>query len=564
MTNQKYESVLTQLSTIIVTDAKGFILEVNENFCRISQYTSSELIGQPLRNFQLEPPPEQFFTNLSFTTAPIWRGEIKNRAKNGSYFWLDSSIAPFTDENSQTSGFIFNCSDITTKKEEEAKLIRQVQKFNFIVEHNPDGFINVNADWQITGCNKKMEEIIGLKREQSLGRDFIQLFVAGTTGADKCTDLEKALAEQEPTSFDVYCPGRKAWFEVSVYPDGRGLALTFRDITEQKLNIEKIKQSEQQLRAILQSTVSAFFFLGLDMRVISFNERARQSIKRMYNKELQAGDDIRQYSFEKETRAITEPFQKALLGEPVEIERKTQVKGKTEWYWMTYFPVFDEDNQIMGVVLNAVNIDNLKLFETETLRMNERFRLAAKATNDAIYDWDIEKNKFQRYEAFYEMFGYPPQEVASSLSWWAQRIHPEDRGTVVSSLNQAILDNQMHWQAEYRFKCHNNSYKFVYDRGYIVYTETGAPNRMIGALQDIQQVKEHELKITQQNEQLREIAYSQSHEVRRPVANILGLLKCLKKEDFGTKNQQVLQYLEQTTVELDQLIRKIVDKTYHT
>ncbi|MDQ3290609.1 MAG: PAS domain-containing protein, partial [Bacteroidota bacterium] len=148
--------------------------------------------------------------------------------------------------------------------------------------------------------------------------------------------------------------------------------------------------------------------------------------------------------------------------------------------------------------------------------------------------------------------------------WWADRIHPEERELTVNSLSQAILDKQMHWQAEYRMQCQSGGYKFVYDRGYIVYSETGVATRMIGALQDIQQVKEHELKITQQNEQLREIAYSQSHEVRRPVANILGLLKCLNKDDFGPENQQVLQYLEQTTEELDQLIRKIVDKTYHT
>jgi light-regulated signal transduction histidine kinase (bacteriophytochrome) len=72
----------------------------------------------------------------------------------------------------------------------------------------------------------------------------------------------------------------------------------------------------------------------------------------------------------------------------------------------------------------------------------------------------------------------------------------------------------------------------------------------------------NKFKIKQQNEQLREIAFSQSHELRRKVANILGLLRCLHKDDFGPQNQQVLHFLEQTTSELDVLIRKIVDKTY--
>ncbi len=564
MKKEGYELLLAQMSIVFIVDKNGVISEVNNNYCRLSKYSASELIDRPLSFIQLEPKTRYFLNNAALTSEEISAIEIAHKAKDGSTFWLHAIVASLKDSNNQLEGFIYNCFDITAKKEAEVKITREIQKFNFMIEHNPDGYVNVNDSWQITDCNKRMEEIIGLSREQSLGRDFIQIFVSGTDGADKCSNLEKALTEQEPTSFDVFCPGRKFWFEVNVYPDGIGLALTFRNITQQKINNEKIKRSEQQLRAILQSTVSAFFFIGLDMRIISFNERARQSIKRMYDKDLQEGDDIRQYSFTKDTRVITESFQKALLGKPVEIERKTQIMGNTEWYWMTYFPVFDEDRQIIGVVLNASNINNLKFFESETLKMNERFQLAAKATKDAIYDWNIEQNSIQWYEAFYEMLGYQTHEVESSLDWWVKNVHPEDRELIVSSLNQAILNKQRHWQAEYRMQCRNGSYKFVYERGYIIYSDTGVPTRMIGALQDIHQVKEHEHKITQQNKQLREIAYSQSHEVRRPVANILGLLQCLNKEDFGPENQQILQYLEQTITELDQLIRKIVDKTYHT
>lgn len=87
---------------------------------------------------------------------------------------------------------------------------------------------------------------------------------------------------------------------------------------------------------------------------------------------------------------------------------------------------------------------------------------------------------------------------------------------------------------------------------------------MIGVLQVIQVVKGYELKIIRQNEQLREITFPQSHEVRRPVANMLGLLKCLNKEEPGPENQKIVYLMEQTTTELDLIIRKTVDKTYRT
>lgn len=564
MNKDLYPNALAQLTAWFIIDNQGCIIDVNQNFCHLTQFAAAELIGQPVSFILLEPFAEPFLTNIKATTSDqVWRGELKIKTKTDDFCWLEVAVSGAADPTNQPSGFIISGLDITSKKLEEIKILRQIRKNNYMIEHNADGYVCVDAEWLVTTCNKKMANIMGMTQQESIGRYFLDLFLAGTNAYDKCENLQRALTEQEPATFDVYCPGRKTWFEVNVYPDGEGLALSFRDITEHKLTAEKIIKSEQQLRAILQSTVSAFFFIGLDMCIINFNERARQSIKRMYNKDLQEGDDIRQYSFDPDARVITDCFRKALEGEPVEIERKTRVNGETEWYWMTYFPVFDEDRQIIGVVLNSANIDNLKLFESETLRINERFRLAAQATNDAIYDWNIELNKFQRYEAFYDMFNYQTHEVESTLDWWAEHIHTEERRTVLNSLNQTILDKQTHWNAEYRFQCRDGRHKFIHDRAYIIYSEKGAPVRMIGALQDIQQVKENELKIKQQNEQLREIAFSQSHEIRRPVANILGLLQCLNKDDFGSQNQQVLHFLEQTTSELDVLIRKIVDKTYH-
>lgn len=300
------------------------------------------------------------------------------------------------------------------------------------------------------------------------------------------------------------------------------------------------------------------------MRIITFNERARRGIQRFFNHELKEGDDIRQFGSEDETEFFTQAFAKALQGETVQVERKYQLNGRTMWYWMTYYPVYESSGQLIGVALNSIDINNLKYFEAEILRINERFRLVAKATNDAIYDWNIDLNEIKWYEAFYQLFGYTAQEVGASLNWWADQLHPDDREPTINSLNKAIEQKHSNWLQEYRFRCGDGSYKQVFERGYILYAENGSPARMIGALQDLQKLKEHESKITAQDEQLREIAYSQSHEVRRPLANILGLLKCLRKDGLSPENQEIVTMLEQTSAELDAVIRKIIDRTSDT
>lgn len=566
MNPELHRVALNEISLVVITDPTGRITHANANFCRLAQYSLAELIGQPYQLFQVNYPEKDFFEQIITTVAAnrVWRGEIKNKAKNGAYFWLDTLVYPQQDAPDQITGYFWCGLDSTAHKEATAEITRQVQRTERLIESKLDAFLTVDGKWRITRVNKILEAAVGLSRHQLVGRNFLRTFISKTNASQQIAALRQAGQAQSPTHFEFYYAPRATWFEANVYPIGEGLALTFRNITEQKAATEKIRRSDQQLRAIMQSTVDVFFFIGLDMRVIIFNDRARQSIRYLYNHELRAGDDIRQCCLEGDSRVFMECFQQALGGEPVQLEREVRREDKTAWYWMTYFPVVDHEQRVIGVVINAANINSLKFLEAETLRINERFRLAAKATNDALYDRNLEQNQIQWYEALYELFGYTTCDVESSSSWWSSRIHPGEAEVTVNSLNEAIQAKRTHWSAEYRFQCRDGRYKYVCDRGYLVYSESGVPLRMIGALQDIQQVKEHELKIIQQNEQLREIAFSQSHEVRRPVANILGLLRCLSKEEFGPENQKVLHFLEQTAAELDILIRKIVDKTYHT
>ncbi|MDB5152890.1 MAG: domain S-box protein [Mucilaginibacter sp.] len=121
----------------------------------------------------------------------------------------------------------------------------------------------------------------------------------------------------------------------------------------------------------------------------------------------------------------------------------------------------------------------------------------------------------------------------------------------------------INWSQEYRFKKANGEYAFVLDKGIVIRDEKGIGLRMIGAMQDITLLKQNELRIMRQNEQLTEIARINAHEIRRPVASILGLIQLINKETIDETNREFLTYLETATQELDQVIRRIIDKTVY-
>jgi PAS domain S-box-containing protein len=115
----------------------------------------------------------------------------------------------------------------------------------------------------------------------------------------------------------------------------------------------------------------------------------------------------------------------------------------------------------------------------------ERYRLAAQATNDVIWDWDLTTDNIRWNEAVQVLFGYQPHEVEPSGRWWKSKIHPDDRHRVITAIEQAIKDRELSWTAEYRFERKDRSYADVLDRGTVLRDESGRARRMVGAMHDL-------------------------------------------------------------------------------
>src|SRR5262249_32588480 len=108
-----------------------------------------------------------------------------------------------------------------------------------------------------------------------------------------------------------------------------------------------------------------------------------------------------------------------------------------------------------------------------------------KATNDAVWDWDLNSNKIWWNEGVFTLFGYLVETTDADPSWWLERIHPDDRGAVGAHFFDVVRGKELSWVDEYRFRCADGSYKHVYDRGYVLRDTEGRAVRMIGAMLDI-------------------------------------------------------------------------------
>ena len=156
---------------------------------------------------------------------------------------------------------------------------------------------------------------------------------------------------------------------------------------------------------------------------------------------------------------------------------------------------------ILKFILHQNEIKNksvfkkLKVTNIEIKESNERYDIVAKATSDTIWDWKIENDNLIWNKGIYSVFGYQKEDVGSTSKWWFDRIHPEDSLKMSVKLYSFLEQKTEKWQDEYRFQCADGSYKYVFDRGFLVKDANGKPLRMIGAIQDVTKQKEEEQRL---------------------------------------------------------------------
>lgn len=188
-----------------------------------------------------------------------------------------------------------------------------------------------------------------------------------------------------------------------------------------------------------------------------------------------------------------------------------------------------------------------------------RFNTLSKATSDAVWDLDITSGHMVWNKGIIGIFGH--RHISPTKEWWQSHIHPDDLHVVLNEFELLSKNHKSRSRTEYRFRCADGSYKSVLDRSFILFDELENPVRIIGSIQDITEQVKHETAMHEQNTRLREISWIQSHEVRAPLARIMGLVKLLDGAAVSPDFKELLKHLSDSSEELDNVISNILKKT---
>ncbi len=177
-----YKYALDESSIVAITDQKGIINYVNDNFCNISKYTAEELIGQDHRIINSGYHSKAFIKNLWTTIANgnVWKGELKNKAKDGTIYWVDTTIVPFLNADNKPYQYVAIRSDITDRKkgeEELKKILKEISDYKYALDESAIVAIT-DQKGIITHVNDNFCKISKYSNKELIGQDHRILWVS--------------------------------------------------------------------------------------------------------------------------------------------------------------------------------------------------------------------------------------------------------------------------------------------------------------------------------------------------------------------------------------------------
>jgi len=253
-------------------------------------------------------------------------------------------------------------------------------------------------------------------------------------------------------------------------------------VTERKTAEERLSQSETRLRMILQQAPVLLWSTDKDLRVTSAMGGGFRSLDTSRNQER--GLTLFEYfNVPDEDIEPIASHRRALTGESV----ATQIEWQGRNYDVHIEPLRSPEGTIAGTIGVAFDVSERTRTEETLRRSEERFRLLGRATTDVVWDWDLQTDGMWVNENVSKVFGYVPEEVEPTGTWWTEHVHPEDRERIVTGLEALVRSGGTTWAAEYRFRRRDGTYATLVERGYVLHDAAGHPVRVIGSSMDMSQ-----------------------------------------------------------------------------
>jgi PAS domain S-box-containing protein len=492
-------------------DFAGNFTFFNDSLCKFFDSFKEELMGMNYRQYTTDKEHSkklfQTFNKVYSTGEPLDGFDWQIIRRDGTKRYIEASVSLQKDSSGKPIGFRGIARDVTERMQAQEALRASEELFRNYLEYAPDGVYTNELNGTFLYGNRKCEEIIGYKREELIGKNFLELNILPEKSLNKAIELLQLNMEGKSTGPDeielISKEGRLIPVEINtsvVQRGGEGIVLSFvRDVTERKQAEKELKESENNYRLLADNIHDVIFVLDMDLNYTYISPSVK--ILRGYEPEELLNktptETLMPDSMDLAVRTLSKFMELEKSGHRVinespmlqlEMLRKD---GTTVWTEVKFSIIRDENQRPVSIMGVTRDITERRKSEYSLRDSEARLNLALETNNTGVWDLNLLDHTAFRTLIHDRIFGYETLLPKWTYEMFLEHVLPEDRLEVDRLFSEATAA-QSDWSFECRVRRTDGEVRWIMATGQHMKNSKGKPVQMLGVVQDITERKQAE------------------------------------------------------------------------
>lgn len=461
--------------------------------------------------------------------------QLKQAIENKTTFDVEFRVLPQPDElrylrarasanvteqfGLRVDGILLDVTNIK-RTEENARQIRE--RNQLILNYAGEGIIGLDLEGRVSFCNAAARHMLGYSEQELIGHELHPLaHYAHSDGSDYPAHtcpmrLTAKLGKQHSVDTDVLWnkSGQPFPVEYTAVPLKQnneivGSVVVFRDVTERKLNEQKIIAREQQITKILEASPDPLIITDSAARIVSVNKRTEQVFG--YQREQLIGQLI-EILIPERFRQRHVAMRDGFIRTP-EARLFSQTSKGRNFIAITAtgheFPIELSLNPMETAdglfIVSAIHDLSERLQAEQQIRNSEeRFALSTAGSGDGLWDFQLQEHQYWYSDRFRSLLGYTQLNTSAGIQAWFELVHPDDAAQLMTSFERHLQQNQA-FDVQHRLRCADQSWRWFRARGQALRDENGRAYRVAGSITDITDLRQMQELVDSERQQLQTI-----------------------------------------------------------
>lgn len=584
-----FQNAVNNGSIVSITDKKGIIIFVNENFCKVSKYSRQELVGKDHSIVNSAYHPKAFFAELwqTLSKGEIWRGQIRNKAKDGSFYWVDTVITPVMNDSGEVDQYLSIRNLITEQKENEYALLESEALNRSVLKSLQTNIAIMDEDGLIVKVNDNWTDFSVKNGQPNL--------YTTSVGANYFKVVEKAIAQGDPYAkemqlgiqkvlnneldffemeYPCHAPDTERWFlaHVSKFEnDIKRIIISHFDISHRKYQEEVLRKSESRLIQAQRIAklgnweqdlqTNELYWSDENFEIYELKKQALINTKDFYLFRIHPDDksDL--------SKAFSEAIQQQVNFEHT--HRLLFEDGRVKYVTQQCEFEFSEQGVPLRAVGTTQDITRQKQADQALEKQRLRYKNVVENISDGLIIDNIEGKVTFANQQFLDMVGIEESDLENFV--FVDYVAPEFKDAIIDRHQRRMHGEDVTTVFQYAGIRKDGSRRWfearvtkIMDHGQIAGTQSAIRDiteekASIDLLKASEAEKTKLLnELTKRYNELMQFNYIVSHNLRAPIANLLGLSEVFEMPTLDEAERlKIIGHIKFSIEKIDDLVQDL-------